>query len=202
VRTRSWQLESLTQQGDAVVTVLSTASDEASRKWWPYEFRASLRIAVGAELSLELIVTNVGLSPFQFEEALHTYNRVGDAAAIHIAGLDGVSYLDNRDANRKKLQQGDTTFQSQTDNAYLETQNAVEIVDPLLKRRIRLEKSNSNTTVVWNPWSDGAAGLADLGGDEWQQMACVEASNILAAAVHLAPGETHTLGATIRLAEI
>ena len=39
--------------------------------------------------------------------------------------------------------------------------------------------------------------LSDLADDEWQQMTCVEASNILSSAVTLAPRETHTLRATI-----
>ena len=71
----------------------------------------------------------------------------------------------------------------------------------MLKRRIRLEKQNSLTTVVWNPWKEDAAKLADLGDDEWEQFACVEASNILASPVTLAPGEQHTMTAVIRVAQ-
>ncbi len=156
------------------------------------------RITVGAELKLELIVTNTGDVPFHFEEALHTYNRVGDAANLHIAGLDGTPFLDNRDGNKLKLQSGEVHLTQATDNAYLNTLSPVEIVDPVLNRRIRLEKQNSLTTVVWNPWQEDAAKLADLGDSEWQQMACVEASNILSGAVTLAPGEEHTITATIR----
>ena len=67
----------------------------------------------------------------------------------------------------------------------------------MLRRRIRLQKQGSMTTVVWNPWSDGAAALADLGDDEWRQMACVEASNILGNAITLAPGAQHTMTAIL-----
>jgi glucose-6-phosphate 1-epimerase len=196
-RTRSWQLESLTQEQDSVVLALSTESDEDSRKWWPYQFRLVYRISVGKELKLELTVSNTGMIPFRFEEALHTYNQVGDAESLHITGLDGVLFLDNRDSNREKQQHGEFAFTAATDNAYIDTQNAVEIVDPELKRRIRLQKQGSQTTVVWNPWSDGAVALADLGRDEWRQMACVEASNILGNAVTLAPGAQHTLTAIL-----
>ena len=198
-RTRSWQLESLTQEQESVVVTLATKSDEESRKWWPYEFRLVHRITVGAALKLELIVSNTGSAPFHFEEALHTYNRVGEAEKLRIAGLDQVSFLNNRDGNRAKLQIGDVLLRQATDNAYVDTQNAVEIIDPTLRRRIRLEKQGSMTTVVWNPWSDGASALADLGDDEWRQMACVEASNILSNAVTLAPGEEHTMTATLRV---
>lgn len=196
-RTRSWQLESLTQEQDSVVLAFSTESDEDSRKWWPYQFSLVYRISVGKELKLELTVSNTGTIPFRFEEALHTYNQVGDAESVHITGLDGVLFLDNRDSNREKQQHGEFAFTAATDNAYIDTQNAVEIIDPELKRRIRLQKQGSQTTVVWNPWSDGAVALADLGHDEWRQMACVEASNILGNAVTLAPGAQHTLTAIL-----
>jgi glucose-6-phosphate 1-epimerase len=198
-RTRSWQLASLEQERDSVVVTLTTKSDEASRQWWPYEFELRYRITVGAELRLELTVVNTGSVPFRFEEALHTYNRVGDAEDLRITGLDGAAYLDNRDGNREKRQQGDFSFVGATDNAYIDTGETVEILDPALYRRIRLEKQGSLTTVVWNPWSDGAAALADLGNDEWRQMACVEASNILGNAVTLAPGAEHIMTATLRV---
>ncbi len=198
VRTKAWQLETVAQEQDSVIVTLSTKSDAESRKWWPFEFRLVHRITVGAELKLALIVTNTGDAPFHFEEALHTYNRVGDAANLRITGLDGVAFLDNRDGNKLKLQTGDVLLAQATDNAYLNTLSPVEIVDPVLNRRIRLEKQNSLTTVVWNPWQEDAAKLADLGDNEWQQLACVEASNILSGAVTLAPGEEHTMTATIR----
>jgi glucose-6-phosphate 1-epimerase len=197
VRTKAWQLESLTEESEGVVITLATESDDQSHQWWAHNFRILHRITVGQQLKLELAVTNTGSDPFQFEEALHTYNRVADATKIRITGLDAVSFLDNRDSNREKVQAGAAKFTQQTDNAYLNTQQSVEIVDPLLHRRIRLEKQNSSTTVVWNPWQDGAASLADLGDEEWQQMACVEASNILSSAITLPPGEQHTMTAII-----
>ncbi|MBB6146156.1 glucose-6-phosphate 1-epimerase [Silvibacterium bohemicum] len=197
VRTKAWELLSIAHEGDSVVVTLVTESDEASRRWWPHEFRIVHRVTVGAELKLELVVTNTGDTALKFEEALHTYHRVGDAGRTRVAGLDGAPYLDNMDGNREKTQAGDVKFTGPTDNAYLTTRNAVEVVDPVLHRRIRTEKKNSLTTVVWNPWQEGAKALADLGDDEWQSMACAEAGNIRSNAVTLAPGEEHTMTATL-----
>lgn len=197
VRTKQWHLTGIMRDGDGVVATFETESDAASRKWWPREFQAEYRVRVGAELSLALKVMNTGSGPMRFEEALHTYHRVGDAARVRVTGLDRTAYLDNMDGNREKRQAGDVVFGAQTDNAYLDTTEALEVVDPVLGRRIRTEKKNSRTTVVWNPWRDGAKALADLGDDEWRLMACVEASNIMAHAVELAPGEEHTMGAVL-----
>jgi glucose-6-phosphate 1-epimerase len=155
------------------------------------------RITVGRTLRLELTVTNTGAENLRFEEALHTYFRVGQVQKAQIKGLDSVAYLDNTDANREKIQAETLVMKAATDNAYLNTRSGVELTDPVLRRTIQTEKENSTTTVVWNPWQNGAAALSDLGNEEWQQMACVEASNILSSAISLAPGEKHAMRAIL-----
>jgi len=197
VRTKEWSLTGIARDGDGVVVSFETESDEASRKWWPFEFRAEYRVRVGAELNLSFTVTNTGSGPMRIEEALHTYHRVGDAERVRVTGLAHAAYLDNMDGNREKRQAGDVVFTAQTDNAYVDTTEPPEVVDPVLGRRIRTQKQNSRTTVVWNPWREGAKALADLGDHEWRAFACAEASNIMAYAVELAPGEQHTLGAVL-----
>jgi glucose-6-phosphate 1-epimerase len=202
VRTKAWELDSVEVQGNGVLVSLSTVSDEGTRAWWPHDFHLVHRATIGTQLTQELIVTNTGPGPARFEEALHTYYRVGAAEKVRILGLDGVAYLDNTDGNREKRQEGDIVFTAQTDRAYLDTTHAVEILDPVLRRRIRLEKQNSRTTVVWNPWSTGAQTLSDLGNDEWRNTACVEASNMRAFPVDLAPGQQHTMKTVITVADI
>jgi len=204
VRTKAWKLDSISEDAGLVTVALSTGNDEVSARWWPHSFHITHRITVGAELKLELCVTNTG-SPdsagsMYFEEALHTYFAVGDAASVRVAGLDAVTFLDNMDGNSSKLQQGDVVYNKPTDSAYLGTAAAVELIDPVLQRRIRTAKHNSMTTVIWNPWQPGAAALADLGDNEWQQMACVEASNIMEYAVAVSPGQQHTMTAVLSLA--
>ena len=197
VRTKSWQLVSVEKAGADVVVTLATESDDVSRQWFPFEFRVVHRVTVGKELKLELIATNTGSVPFKIEEALHTYHAVSDVHQVRVAGLDGVKFLDNMDGNAEKTQAGDVVIAQPVDNAYLHTRHALELIDPVLKRRVRIEKENSSTTIVWNPWEKAAKALADLGDDEWTGFACVEASNILAAAVTLAAGEEYTMAATI-----
>ncbi|HTZ58961.1 MAG TPA: D-hexose-6-phosphate mutarotase [Acidobacteriaceae bacterium] len=199
VRNKSWQLDSVKLEGDAVAVSFSTVSDEETRAWWPHDFRLEHRLGVGKELLQELVVSNTGSTTMRFEEALHTYYLVGAADQVRISGLDGVNYLDNTDSNREKRQAGEIAFTAQTDRAYMNTQHAVEISDPVLRRRIRLTKENSRTTVVWNPWRTGAKTLSDLGDDGWRTMACVEASNMRDFAIELAPGQQHAMKTVIQL---
>lgn len=200
VRTKTWTLDSISSAGpDAVCVRFSTGNDDNGRKWWPFEFRLEYAITVGKSLGLELTMKNTGEKELSFEEALHTYFRVGEVRQARVLGLDGADYLDNRDGNREKKQEGDLVLTKQTDNAFRDASGSVEIVDPLPGRRLVTRKRNSASTIVWNPWSDGAAGMSDFGGDEWQTMLCAEGGNILDAAVKLAPGQTHTLGILIEV---
>ena len=197
VRTRSWQLESIVEDKSGVRVTMSTESDDQTRRWWPAEFRLMYRAVFGSNLTLELVCTNTGKTDLRFEEALHTYNRVSNVANVRLQGLDAVQFLDNTDSNRAKVQRGDVTIASATDNAFIGTQNDVDLIDPELRRRIRLKKAHSLTTVVWNPWRDGAVRLGDLGDGEWTKFLCVEASNILTASVTLGPGEEHKMTAVL-----
>ncbi len=200
VRTKDWHLESITEMpSESVCVYLSTESDEASRRWWPFDFRLEYRITVGARLKLELRMKNTGQSTLQFEEALHTYFDVGDVEQVGIRGLDRVAYLDNRDGNRRKTQMGELRLSAQTDSAFVGTSGPVEIVDEVLRRTLKTEKRNSNSTIVWNPWRDGAASMADFGADEWRRMLCVEGGNILDSAIMLPPQEIHTLAVEISI---
>jgi len=201
VRTKSWELESITHEGNAIAVALSTTSDEATRKWWPHEFRAVQRITISSHLQMELIVTNTGAAPLTFQEALHTYYRVGNVRYVRLVGLDHLSYLDNTEGNVEKLQYGDNTFTQRIDNAYLNTEAELLLTDPTLNRRIHIGKQNSHNTVVWNPWAELAATMADLG-DEWPHFVCVEAANIRANAITLQPREQHTMTANIMVEKL
>ena len=197
VRTKEWRVESVKIDGESVVVICSTENDESTHRWWPQAFRLVHILSIGKSLRLELIVTNTGPTSFRFEEALHTYFRVSQVQKVSIRGLDQIAYLDNIHGNCKKTQSGDLILTAKTDNAYINVNSAAELVDPTCRRTIRTEKENSATTVVWNPWQEGAASLNDLGDDEWRQFACVEASNVLASAISLAPGQEHRMQAII-----
>ena len=202
VRTRSWQLDSIVENKSGIAVTMFIESDEQTRHWWPAEFRLVHRITFSSELKLELICVNTGKTPFHFEEALHTYNQVGDVGTVRLQGLHGTSFLDNTDANKRKPQLGDLVIVSQTDDAFINTQNPVDLFDPLLHRRIRLQKTNSSTTVVWNPRQEGAAKLQDLGEGEWKRFLCVEACNIMDAAVTLPPAQEHTMTALLSVDKV
>lgn len=166
---------------------------------FPHKYTAYLRAKFTPEyLGIELEVTNTGEEEFTFENALHTYLAVGDVRQVTVSGLDGASYLD-KVAGERAVQSGDVTITGETDRVYDSTGEVV-LHDPVLGRSLVIRKSGSANTVVWNPWVDKSAAMADFGDDEWVGMICVEAANALDAAITLLPGQTHHLKQRITLA--
>jgi glucose-6-phosphate 1-epimerase len=198
VRTKLWTIEFIEQRSDGSLTVaMSTSSDESTHHWWPHDFHAQLEVTFADTLKLDFTVVNTGTSPFRFEEALHTYYQVGDIVAARVRGLADADYLDNTDGNREKKQDGEVSVSKATDSAYINSEAPLEVTDPILNRRIHIQKENSLTTVVWNPWKEAAEKMADMGTDEWKKMLCVEGANILSNAIKLNPGESQTTTVTM-----
>jgi glucose-6-phosphate 1-epimerase len=200
VRTKNWSLESIKSENNNVVVTMATESDDTTKKWWPGDFRLQLRATFGAALELALTTTNTGATQFRYEEALHTYYHVGDIQQARIKGLDQATYLDNTDANKEKKQNGDVAVSAATDSAYTDNESALELIDPVLNRRIHIAKQNSRTTVIWNPWEVAANKMSDMGADEWKKMLCAEGANILGNAVMLYPAEHHTTTVSMTVA--
>lgn len=197
-RTSEWQIEDVEAVGDAVIVKLRLDSSEATRALWPHDFSLRLRVTVSRTLAMWLETTNRSSQPFTFEAALHTYLAVGDARKATVTGLEGAEFIDKVDAFSRKQQGSEPiAFTSETDRVYLHTDTACTLHDPATPRQIVVEKTGSQTTVVWNPWIAKAAALADFGDDEWPHMVCIETANAAENAVTIAPGETHTMTATI-----
>ena len=194
-RTRPWKLESVAQDDDAIQLVMSLESNTETRMRWSHDFRALYTVTFGTDLKLELQVTNSGKTEFAFEEALHTYYKVGKVQQVKVAGLEGIHYLDKTDGNREKQAHDDISISSETDRVFLNTAHDVEIRDHSLGRRTVVSKQRSSNTVVWNPWIEKSRSLSDLADDEWEQFVCVEAGNVGESAVRLTPGKKHRITA-------
>ena len=199
-RTLPWEVVAAERRPEGVALSFKLLPNQTTRDVGFDHFVLVYEVVVGATLTLALEVENVGDTPLTFEEALHAYYSVSDVRQIEVSGVDDTEYLDRADnAKRKHAGPGAIRFEGETDQLHLNTQAAVTISDPEWKRRIVIEKRGSEGTVVWNPWQAKAAALADLGGDAWPHMVCVEPANAAENAVTLSPGAVHTMGITVRV---
>jgi N-acetylglucosamine-6-phosphate deacetylase len=201
-RVSEWSLESVHDDGaDVTVRLRLTDSDATRASAWPHRFEAICTVVVGSALSITLEVTNRDDVPVTFEEALHTYLRVADVRSAEVTGLEGAAYLDKLAGPDPVAGAPDPVhFTSEVDRVYLGTRSGVTLRDVAAARAVRIGKDGSDTTVVWNPWIDGARATADIEDDGWRTMVCVEASNVGASAVRLEPGRSHVM--TTRLGRV
>ena len=178
---------------------LSIADSEETMKLWPHRFRLETDITLSDALKIKLISTNTDNKPFTCGGALHSYFNISSTSNIMIKGLEGCSYVDKVDHGLRKVQDGPVSVRSETDRIYLNTEADCIIEDSGMQRKIRVAKSGSRTTVVWNPWIDKARGLKDFGDEEYKSMVCVETANADSDIITVIPGTTHQLESIIRL---
>lgn len=173
--------------------IFSLPMTSIPRAQWPHATALELRMDIGAALVCELITRNQSDAPIVIGDALHTYFAVGDVRTIEVRGLDGITYMDKVGTAANRQQAGAITVAGEVDRIYLGTSGECTIEDPTWQRRIRIAKRGSNTTVVWNPWSEKAAKMGDLGEQGYLGMVCVESANAADDVVTIPPGGEHRL---------
>lgn len=199
-RTQPWNVVATgVVEGGATQLRLALTHTEATWTLWPYAFDLQLHLTIGPELRVELITHNSGSEPFSFTGALHSYFSLSDLGQVTLHGLEGCPYLDKVEDFQAKTQQGTISINGETDRIYLDTTATCTLEDWGWQRRLIIAKSGSRSTVVWNPWQDRARAMADFGDEEYREMLCIETANAAEDTVTLAPGQEHSLQASIRV---
>lgn len=196
-RTRDWVLTEIGEADDAVNLALELRYDGTGEPAWPYPLRARLGVSVGSRLGLGLEVLNTGEQAFAVQAALHTYLAVGDVRAVRVRGLEGSGYVDKVAGGVRRPASGaELRITGEVDRVY-DQPGTVTVADPSVGRTIVVESRHSTHAVIWNPWRERAAALADMADDEWGSMLCVETAVGLAGELTLEPGESLTMDAGI-----
>ena len=195
VRLAEWQLVKTAAAPDGTVTVTLALPPIPGREAWK-SLRTEFVVTVGETLTMELTAANdSGGGALEIEGCLHTYFQVGGIGAVSITGLQGAPFDDfaaGAGGARKVEHDAVLVINQETNRVYPDNTAAVEIRDEKLKRTIRVEKSNSKSTVVWNPWTTQKM-PEDFDQAEHQQMVCVESGNVKQNKLLLAPGKTAAL---------
>lgn len=192
-RTRDWQLLGVAEQGASLQIEFELPQARGQLPGWPHDVQLKLLIELGDTLSVSLTSRNLGDSPVTISQALHSYFAVSDVRQARVEGVDGLHYIETLADWEQRQQQGALQFAGETDRIYLDTPQALSIVDPHWARRITLTCSGSRSAVIWNPWTERAKDLADMADDGWQRMLCIETANVWDDVVELKPGASHSL---------
>lgn len=160
------------------------------------QLKVNVTISLGKNLAITLTTTNLSEGIQTIGGALHSYFSISDIEKISIAGLEDTHYIDTL-TETEELQEREIFIHEETDRIYVNTSETVSIYDPGWNRTIFIDKTGSQSTVIWNPWIEKSNSMADLGDDEYREFVCIEAANAREDVYDLAPGELHTLSTTI-----
>ena len=195
VRLAEWQLIKTTAALDGTVTVVLALPAIAGRDAWK-NLRTEFVVTVGETLTMELVSTNDSCGESaELENCLHTYFQVGDISAVTLTGLEAAPFDDfafGAGGKRLPVANAPLRITQETNRVYPDNAAAVEIRDEKLKRTIRVEKFNSKSTVVWNPWTTQKM-PEDFDQAEHRQMVCVESGNVKQNKLSLAAGKSAAL---------
>lgn len=186
-RTREWNVARC-ETGDAdALAVLQLVDSEETRRFWPHPFALELTVCVrGDRLDVELAANNTGGRAFEFTAALHTYLRVAEVETVRLDGLCGCRYEDAGDG-RTQVDENDTLcVAGEIDRVYFSVSGPISLNES--GRRLRIDAVNFPDVVVWNPWQEKTAAMADLRPADFRRFLCVEAA-LIEHPAQLAAGE-------------
>ncbi|MGL0818199.1 D-hexose-6-phosphate mutarotase [Vibrio vulnificus] len=194
-RTSEWELVEHRENDNGVIVELALFPTEESHNLWPHMFDVRLIVEIGDELKVSLNILNIDDDAFTFSGALHTYLNVGDIEQTQTMGM-GSEYIDSLKAGElchggEVLQLTDTI-----DRVYTQPEKEIVVKDPVIERTLCIENQGHNCAVLWNPWAQGAAGMADMNDDGYKTMLCVESTlhaDSITQGKTLNPGESHQL---------
>lgn len=175
-RTATWTVLTERTGDDFALLTLGLSDDEATRAVWPHSFSAELGILIeDGRLDLELEIDNTGDQALEFTAALHTYIGVREVEESRLEGLHGFEYRDKTDANRIKRDSGDVVLiEAETDRVYHDVNRPLLLRE--YSRSLGINADGFPDVVVWNPWVERSAAIADLPDDGFRRMLCVEAA--------------------------
>jgi glucose-6-phosphate 1-epimerase len=181
----------------------------------PYDCTLIVKIDFhGGQLTTTLTIQNTGSTAFPFQALLHTYYKVEGNAALSpgqcfVQGLEGYMCDDKVTHESPYPQKAEPiSIPGEVDRVYSPPEGK-DVVQALIgvgsDTTLSMEASGQVdgvsvpiSCVVWNPYIEKAAGLADFGNEEYHDMICVE-PGMLGGSVDLQPGKEAFLKQVITL---
>jgi glucose-6-phosphate 1-epimerase len=201
-RLMHWNVfETATLPSGETMIRLQLCSSAETKTYWNYDFCAEMTFVVGKTLNANLKVTNTSSTPFEYTCALHSYYSVSSIEEIAIEGLQNTGYYNQLEPGDYVQESPELKIKKAETRHYYDTEATCIIDDPFFGRRIRVAKSGSKVTTVWNPGEETCSNIDDMADDAFHAFVCIEAVNAFNDVIKLAPGESHETSAIIGLEE-
>ena len=199
VRDRNWQLQRIElNKPEEYKLSFSVNSDQDTLTLFPYEFKAQLEFNLGTQIDIAFSVDNLSQIPMPCSWALHSYLPIQNIDSVTIEGLDGKIFLNTVGEPKQQRQCGNVLFNGELDRIYqqvgsrqrVNTRNALDIYG-----------ENCPSAIVWNPGTQLAAKMADLGSEASREFICLERGATLQESWNIPAGKRETAKIRISCAE-
>lgn len=178
-----WTVQSIKESCHNVTVVMTLTDSSATQAMFPHAFNLTLELKLSESIELTLTTHNLSQNTFKFSQALHTYLPVTNIKDCMILGAQSQSYIDALDNWKEKKQIGAINIQQEVDRLYF-GRAEYSVISP--SRHIHVS-SNSESSVIWNPWIEKSRRLSQYPDDGYQTMVCIESANIMSDHVSLDP---------------
>jgi len=183
-RTSDWQIIQQQANETQAIISLSLSTNEKTLTIFPYACRMEITFTLSDTLNIEFSVTNLGDNTIPCEWALHSYFTVEDVNIITVEGLSNRQFVDSANNNTTALLTGQQTFDGQVDRYFI---NGSEQQTINTTPAITVIGNNCDSVITWNPGTELAANMPDIGSECYQQFVCVERGAIFDNQWHIAP---------------
>jgi glucose-6-phosphate 1-epimerase len=176
-RTSAWTLVATDAQTDHATATLRLTDKSSTPPWWTHAFELDLTVTLRSrEIVFAMQVVNTGAAAFAFTAALHTYLKVDDIADVHVDGLQGCRYRDAVTGNEERQHARLVSIDAECDRIYFDVATPLAMTDG--SSTLAIDMEGSRDVVIWNPWVEKCAALADMPPDGYREMLCIEAADI------------------------
>lgn len=156
--------------------------------------KAEIDTVIGDKLTQTLTTTN-GSKPIDLSIAIHNYWAVADVTKVNVTGLENIKFTEKA-SGVKPHPENPLQIDGPIDRIYHDIEGPITLHDPVLGRKITLERNASRNVIVWNCWADDAKKMSDMPDDGYMKYLCMETGNVLTNSIHLNPNETNVVSYT------
>lgn len=196
VRTQDWDVSAISESEEETKITLHPS------KLGLFGFEKSLNVEIeftfAEKCTVKLSSQNLSSIPQSITAALHSYLNVPSIDTLELHGIEG-KFIDKLEDSRLFDSPAHYRIEQEVDRIHLvDDSNKMEKVSVSFDERTTSNVANlsvahtgHDSVIIWNPWIDKSAKMADMPPGGYRNMLCIEAA--ISSPHCIAPNERHVL---------